>query len=253
MIELIKIGENTIHDSTFQVDRPNGYPVYLLLFVKTSGHFFIDGQWITTEPNVAFLFKPGQTHRYYANGDSYIDSWAHISFQSSLLSEHFPFGQPITIHNPKDYDELFHIICNEFYGSKPHRDSILDSLLSAMLEKLSDESDTVEYPAIYYDLSNVRKHIYNNPDKEHSIERIAHDLGISVGYFHSLYRRFFNTTCINDVIKGRIQSAAEYLRSTDLSIEDISARCGYNHTEHFIRQFKKEYGVTPNKYRKGLK
>ncbi|MFQ9934469.1 MAG: helix-turn-helix transcriptional regulator [Lachnospiraceae bacterium] len=252
MIELLKIGENTYHDGNFHVDRPNGYPVYLLIFVKTRGHFLIDSQWITAEPNTAFLFKPYQTHRYHGIDSSYIDSWAHLNFQNSLLNRHFPFGQPITIHNPHDYDSLFHIICNEFYGSKPHRDSILNSLLSAMLEKLSDESNTASYPAIYYDLSEVRKYIYSHPDKEHSIEELSAGLGISVGYFHSLYRRFFNTTCINDVIKSRLQSAAEFLRSTDLGIEDIAIRCGYNHTEHFIRQFKKEYGTTPNKYRKEL-
>ena len=253
MIELIKIGENAFHDSTFQVDRPNGYPFYLLLFVKTSGCFLIDGEWVTTEPNVAILFKPEQLHKYHACGDSYIDSWAHITFQPSLLSEHFPFGKPITLHNHTDYDQLFHVICNEFYGSKPHRDSVLNSLLTALLEKLADESNTIEYPAIYYDLSDIRKDIYNHPELEHSIEDIAYRLGISVGYFHSLYRRFFNTTCINDVIKSRTQSAAELLRSTDLSIEVISEKCGYNHTEHFIRQFKKEYDITPNRYRKSLK
>ena len=34
MIELLKIGENTTHDGSFQVDRPKGHPVYLLIFPK---------------------------------------------------------------------------------------------------------------------------------------------------------------------------------------------------------------------------
>ncbi len=250
MIEILKLGENTYHEGTFEVDRPNGHPVYLLIFVKTRGRFVINGEWITTEPNIAILFKPGQLHRYHGIDDSYIDSWAHLKIQDSLLNEHFPFGQPITLHNPDDYDSLFHIIANEFFGSKTHRDSVLDGLVKVVLEKLSDESNTTSYPAIYYSLSDIRNYIYNNPAEEHSIEKIADKLSISVGYFHLLYRKFFNTTCVNDVIKSRVQAASEYLRSTDYSIEEISLKCGYNHTEHFIRQFKKEYGTTPNKYRK---
>lgn len=250
MVEVFKIGENTYHEGSFQVDRPNGHPVYLLIFIKTQGNFLINDEWVTLSPNTAILFKPGQRHRYHGIGESYIDSWMHITFQDSLLNEHFPFGQPIILHNPDDYDSLFHIICNEFYGSKPHRDSILNALVTSMLEKLSDESNTTSYPAIYYNLSDIRKYIYNHPDEEYSIEEISDKLGVSVGYFHSLYKRFFNTTCINDVIKSRLQSAAEYLRSTDLDIEEIALKCGYNHTEHFIRQFKKELGTTPNKYRK---
>lgn len=249
MIELLKIGENTTHDGSFQVDRPKGHPVYLLIFPKTPASFCIEGGWITTPPDIAILFKPGQAHRYDALGDSYIDDWVHITFQDSLISEHFPFGKPVTLHNPDDYHRLFHIICKEFFGTSPHREDTLNSLMSALLYKLVDESDTIEYPAIYYELSRVRKHIYNHPCEEHSIEAIAAGLGISVGYFHSLYRRFFNTTCIRDVILSRLQSAGELLRSTSMSVEDIAAQCGYNHTEHFIRQFKKEYGTTPNKYR----
>ena len=42
MINILKIGENATHDSTFIVDRPLGHPAYLLLLIKTPASFFID-------------------------------------------------------------------------------------------------------------------------------------------------------------------------------------------------------------------
>ena len=106
MINISKIGENTWHPGTYAVDRPTGHPVYLLLFVKTRGDFFIDNEWRTLEPVTALLFHPGQRHLYHGLEESYIDSWIHLTFPESLLGPHFPFGQPIPISNPEEFDSL---------------------------------------------------------------------------------------------------------------------------------------------------
>lgn len=79
---------------------------------------------------------------------------------------------------------------------------------------------------------------------------MAKSLNISCGYLHYIYKHFFNTTCIADVIESRIQSACELLSSTNKTIEEISLQCGYKNVEHFIRQFKKSQNITPAKYRK---
>lgn len=243
MIEVLKIGENTIHPGTYQVNRPKGHPVYLLLFVKSRGHFLIGDTWQTIEPVMAILYKPGQCHRYHGIDETYIDSWMHLALPDNVLHSHFPFGEPIAIPNPEDYNALIHLMYNEFYGSKPHREDILHSLATVLLTRLSDECDTASYPPIYYQLSDIRGHIYSHPEEDYSIEAFAESLSISPGHFHALYRKYFKTTCINDVVKSRLQSAADYLRATALSVEEISTRCGYHHTEHFIRQFKKRIWV----------
>lgn len=124
----------------------------------------------------------------------------------------------------------------------------MHSFATALLTHLSDECNTMSYPAIYYELSKIHKLIYNYPDEEYSIEQFANKPGISTGYFHALHRKYFITTCIADVVKSRLQATIDYLRSTNLSVEEIALRCGYIHTEHFIRQFKKKYGMTPPKY-----
>jgi AraC-like DNA-binding protein len=44
--------------------------------------------------------------------------------------------------------------------------------------------------------------------------------------------------------------AANYLSTTDLNIEDIAAKVGYNYSANFSRMFKKTYGKTPLQFRK---
>lgn len=251
MIHISKIGENTLHDNSFLVDRPQGHSVYLLILVKTPARFFCEDRWIKTKKDVAVIFKPGQKHLYGSLIDeNYIDDWLHIDSSSLILPEHFPYGTPIQLHNANNYYELFHLIHNEFFGVSPHKQTIIDALTNALLQKIMDENNTEQFPPIYYQLVNLREQIYSNPSKNWMIEDIADLLHISVGYLHLIYKQFFNTTCISDVINSRIEAACEFLTSTSKSVEEIGQLCGYNNTEHFIRQFKKVVGTTPGNYRK---
>ncbi len=246
-----------MHDGTFFVDRPQGHPVYLLLLVKSKARFYVENEWQDTPAHIAILFKPGQKHLYgpaaNENADifpAYVDDWMHIESHTSLLTEHFPYGKPVLLHKSEAFYHLFHLIYSEFYSAAPHKNTIIDALTNALLQKLLDESRTEEFPDIYYQLVSLREKIYSFPQEDWSVDRMAEELHISSGYLHTLYKHFFGVTCIGDVIQSRIQAACELLTSTSKSVEEIGGLCGYRNTEHFIRQFKKVMTVTPAKFRK---
>ena len=48
----------------------------------------------------------------------------------------------------------------------------------------------------------------------------------------------------------KMKEALEYLEKTDLSIEEISEKTGYNSADHFYRVFKEYQGISPQQYRK---
>lgn len=48
----------------------------------------------------------------------------------------------------------------------------------------------------------------------------------------------------------RMNVAANLLSTTDLSVEDIAYKVGYNYSANFSKMFKKTYGKTPLKFRK---
>ena len=250
MIDIVKMGEDAPHDASFEVDRPNGFPEYLLILTKTSGRFLVDGVWNDYPAGCAVLFKPYQKQRYQAIEDSYSDHWMHFTSARLILDEHFPFGTPIIMNEPEKFYQLFHIICTQYYGATHHRDSILNNLVESLVHMISDEIQIDKYPDIYYRLVALRKEIYYKPAKRWSIPYIAEELNISIGYLHALYQQYFHTTCMNDVISSRIKYACELLASGNLPVSEIAEQCGYTNTEHFIRQFKISTGTTPGKYRK---
>ncbi len=249
MIEILRMGENQIHEADFDVNRPNGHPHYLLLLTRTSGRFLVNSVWQTVPAHCGFLFAPGQQHRYHPIEDFYIDDWMHIASAQSMVGSHFPFGTPIPLHNPEDYHNLFHMIHNTYFETGAERPLTLHHLTMALLSKLSDELQTHEFPNLHYQLINLRKEIYSHPEQDWNVPAMAADLNISAGYLHTIYQQLFHTSCMNDVITSRLQTACDLLRSTSKPISEIALCCGYRNTEHFIRQFKKHMEITPGKYR----
>ncbi len=65
-----------------------------------------------------------------------------------------------------------------------------------------------------------------------------------------LFKRIFGTTIGEYILKQRISQAKSLLRFSDLSIDEIAARCGFADGGYFIKVFKKEEKITPAKYRK---
>lgn len=255
MFQILRLGEKTVHEGKFMVDRPKGHPFYLLLLLHSRGRFFIDDEWQEVEPGTAFVFRPGQRHLYgYIEKDgthsNYADSWIHIESDVPLLKEHFPYGKPVVLHDAQQYHSLFHLLASEYFGTAGNKREAVRHLLSALLCKLENEADTIAYPELYYQILELRAAIYSKPGTDWNIQKMAKQLNISEGYFHAIYKKYFGTTCIQDVIEARLTYACEYLGGTDKTVEEIAEICGYHNVEHFIRQFKKNMKQTPLQYRK---
>ena len=54
---------------------------------------------------------------------------------------------------------------------------------------------------------------------------MAKYLNISAGYLHTSYKKYFGTSCMNDVILACIEYACEYLTSTNKSVEEVDVLC----------------------------
>ena len=249
MIEITRMGETT-HDENFCVLREKGYPVYLLLLVKTPALFETEDGFSGTPADVAVLFRPGQRHSYRAAGGAYTDCWMHISSPSPLMFEGFPFGKPIPLQGADRFYRLFRLILDEFFSNGKNAKAVLHSLTAALLEMLS--SGTESRDPLFGGFLALREEVFRNAAAQWTAGAAAKRLGICCGYFHTMYKKYFDTTFLTDVIRARVQTAEELLVSSSDSVERIAERCGYMSVEHFIRQFRDITGTTPARYRKAM-
>ena len=246
-MEIVRMGE-TAHAPDFCVLREHGHPVYLLLLTETPARFEVDGRWQDVPAGTAFLFRPGQRHSYRAAGGGYADCWMHIAGEPLLFAD-FPFGKPVPLRAPERFFGLFRLLLGEFFAVRRLRGGIVADLASALLHMVASEAE-VRGP-LFYEFLSLRESIFREPAACRRAADAARALGVSCGYFHALYKEFFQTTFTADVIAARIQAAEELLLSTRASVGRIAEGCGYENVEHFIRQFCRATGTTPARFREG--
>lgn len=150
-------------------------------------------------------------------------------------------------------DELFKLLINECYHLRADRKDLICKFLSSVFITLSESitQDCLMSRFPYYEtLLEIRRNIYNFPNKKWTVDSICHRANLSRSYFQLLYREAFGITCINDVIESKVSLARKLLDNTNDTVSSIAGQCGYDNDVHFMRQFKKLTGVTPSEYRK---
>lgn len=93
------------------------------------------------------------------------------------------------------------------------------------------------------------RYLTENFDKEISLDVIAKRANVDKSYLIRLFKKDFGYSPIEYLIKLRMEHANYLILNTNLTINEISRLCGYNTPSFFINQYKKFYGVTPNKQR----
>ncbi len=85
------------------------------------------------------------------------------------------------------------------------------------------------------------------------IPELAARCGLSARSLNRRFRAALATTPLAFLQQARIAAARELLRSSNLAIADIAARCGYGNASHFSRAFSAHTGTAPQSYRRRVR
>ncbi len=259
-MHIIQIGYNSIHDRGYRADYPDGTQGYMLIVLKTPAVFELYGEKNLAESNSIVIYDKKTPHCYSAVGDIFINDWIHFDTDYDadfFKSLNLPLNSIIRFGDVDFISSIIRNLCSEFYSVNPKRNEMLDCLLKAMLIKASEMiavSSLTKFSNPHYaKLVKLREKIYENPQNKWSVDTLCSEMNMSRSYFQLIYRETFGITCISDVISCKINYAKEILTATNLSISQTAEECGYDNEEHFMRQFKKNTGLTPSAYRKKYK
>ena len=99
-------------------------------------------------------------------------------------------------------------------------------------------------------LARVLDFMAINHAQDLNLVELSREAGISRFHFIYLFKKKFGITPHQHLIKLRMQTAARLLTTTDLSLKEIGARCGYQNIARLPSGFQKHFGLTPAEYRK---
>ena len=107
--------------------------------------------------------------------------------------------------------------------------------------------------SVYYRLTEAKDYIDAHCLQPINLEEIAAVACLSHYHFLRLFKSVFETTPYQYVIGKRLQKAAQMLEETDEMIGDISMIVGFETLPAFSDSFRREYGVSPSRYREARK
>lgn len=257
-----EIGYHHKHDQTFLIDRPNGAGDWLFLVIKSPAVFRIDGKDVHVKANSCILYTPEYPEYYYTDGEEYIDDWIHFGpneeEEQLMQSLNFPYNTPIYLGDASGVSNIIRNMCYEFYSTHIHRQETVELYLKMLIYKVHEQIELRQPSQSFSEtkygerLLWIRECIYRKPCENWSVDHFAEEFALSRSRFQHLYSDTFGTSVTQDIIMSRIQYAANLLKHSESSVEEIACVCLYSNPSYFIRQLKKIMGVTPSAYRNSL-
>jgi AraC family transcriptional activator FtrA len=91
--------------------------------------------------------------------------------------------------------------------------------------------------------------IRKNPDQQWTVSRMADVAGLTARTFVRKFKEATGQTPLVWLTKTRVSHAADLLETTDIALHKVSKLSGFGSGETFRREFKRQRGTSPSKYR----
>jgi AraC family transcriptional regulator len=101
-----------------------------------------------------------------------------------------------------------------------------------------------------WQLQRARDLINVNLAHDPSIAEIAHECGLSSGYFARAFKQSTGVSPCRWLTKMRVERAKELLKDPRCELADIALLCGFVDQSHFTRVFSRSEGYSPGRWRR---
>lgn len=138
----------------------------------------------------------------------------------------------------------------DIYADLNLKELLIRLVQSQHLQQISEElTDQKNSSRLHY----VLHYIQENISGKIVVDDLSRKAYLSRNEFFKWFREQFGITPVEYINRERIKLAKQLLSDKRYSTADISAQCGFNDVNYFVRIFKKIEGITPGAYRDCLR
>jgi len=238
---------------------PNVRDCFLIHYIqKGKGFYKTGGRVHQVEQGAVFCIFPRDIVWYYTDSS---DPWSFYWFAfNGRVAGKLLGGMSITRENPvitlkerNDLPLIMDALLAEF-GMEFPQDLALTGHLCFLLAELEKSElsqrpneNRMKTPA---HIEKAVNYIHINYHKDITVAALAALVGLERSYFSKLFYQTTGYPPQTYILKYRIEKARELLKTTGLTINEISECTGFSDGFYFSRAFKKCVGSSPAAYRK---
>ncbi len=233
----------------FTVERSDGWRDYhILLILKGNCRVYHNKKEHILHPGGVAFYLPYEPQKYIFPNEC-VSLWLHFSGKAAneILEACSLSGGIHQLNSDKTLTDLFLELINRF--NRKETQKYATATLIEMLCYLSDKIknyDSVICPSGIYE---VTSYINLNYERTFTLFELAKISGYSKSRFSALFKQYMGLTPVEYQRNIRLNSSCDLLCSTNLSISEVAAKCGYDDALYFSRIFKKSFGISPSEYK----
>ena len=238
----------------------------LLVVMVTSGRYRIESRsgrsWraATYRPGSVGITAPQRRTRlrWRADGPQPMES-LHLTLPENLISDTLEaFGHtPATLPDALGLDDSFvsataGALAHALRAEAPalYADTLTQSLATHLVHRSVRAARPV--PVLPLDIAQVIDHMHVHLGEQLDLERLAGVATMSKFHFLRSFGAATGFTPHRYLTRLRMRRAADLLRTSDQSVQQVATACGYRSPSRFATAFRREHGVTPGRFRTAL-
>ena len=203
--------------------------------------------------NKGQCFECGHEH---GEGDRCVSFWYSPELFEQLVADSGCRGNRLDFRTPRvtTVPALSSPIASAVFGATAGADVAWEELAVALAVRAARLAAGVPAPAPPANaearVTRIVRAIDRHPEARLTLDRLARDAGLSRYHFLRTFERVVGVTPHQYVMRARLREAALRLVAGRDAILDVALDCGFGDVSNFNRAFRKEFGTTPQHYRR---
>ncbi len=231
------------------------YEIYYL--ISGERNHFVGDKFMTIKQGDLVVIPPETPHKtgglsgtraLICFNQEFLSKWLTLDAQKELLSF---FDKTFIRPDIERQNEILNVV-NELEKASQNNDQpkIFSSLLKLLLLLKQSKTATSETSTSTLILQKAMEYAQKNYSSITSLDEVANALFVSKYHLCHLFSKYVELSFNSYLTKIKLKNASERLVKTDDSISKIASDTGFSTSTYFCQVFKKEFGVTPLKYKR---
>lgn len=225
--------------------------------ISAKGCIFLDKKKYEIQNNMVYIKKPGQVANSIVNMKCF-----YLYLELDQDSEYYDLLINIpTIYQIIDknkYNVIFESLIKHLTMTNSANDDYINSKLLELFYFLKKDKEqnrflsSISIKKFNQTISKSIEYINEHFNEKLDLKTLSSMVGYSQNYYQHIFKSIMGITPQKYILEVRISNAKYLMSLQDLSILEISERCGFDSQAYFGCLFKKYTNYTPKEYRKML-